>query len=910
MKKCPNCKAANENKDTYCAVCGTKLGNKTRSKKTILIVSIVIVYLLLSGLIFARYFVWPKMLEEKNKLSEISTIQANEWNWGFATEVNDIIVYSDICTGIYVHNEYGDDLFANGVYTDLFYNNDYIYCVENISTDVGEQRSLVKFDYTTRDKTLLYSPQDVEAIITIYNIFNDKLYFIVDEKLYYLDSTDTVVDTGINNVIKVTNSGIYTKTSPALTLQLNTFDNVLVRKFDIVDFYDVNIIFEKDGFAYIELLNEDWTIREYARINIENGEIENFGGLSETAAYTGINIKNNNIYYSLCDYETFTIYKADLDFGNKKVLHTSNFEGGNPVVLLSIIDEKICAVSPYSQMGAKIINIDGTTDNHAQSNSIDETPADNSYNNVETEIYDANDESYIVDVPQNQETVEYQEPEEYYEPVVEVVIPKEEYQIIYNNSFSGNITEEKQVDKYKYTAPYDGMYNFTFDLSYVSVYMTFAIYDDKGNCIESTSFDDGDNVSVRLESSRTYEINIRQKSDYAQYNISIGVPNPTQTISGNSFNGSIYYIDQCDTFTYTATITGMHNFSFSLSDVNVYGRFAIYNRKNACLESCNLSDGDSVSVHLDAGENYTINVSHKYGFANYSVNISLPNAPKTVMGNVISGNLTYPKQEDKYSYVALVTGKYNFSFQNTDTLSCSIYDEKNATILSGKYRDTDKTAMLEAGKTYEIVVRYVYATDYNITISVPQSVQSISGNRVSGTFNFKEQVDNYTYTAPVSGTYGLSFEGDGYYKCYFITQDDDWILADSFSSGSTATVDLEAGQTYNVQITEKSSEEYDITIHTPLPIQTVSGGTISGTITYEGQKNRYYFTPSYSGEYEFTFECPDFRAKFAVMLNDDYVEYEKVRDGKSMIASLESGVTYILQFEQDMYTGDYSFTIN
>lgn len=907
MKKCPNCKAANENKDTYCAVCGTKLGNKTRSKKTILIVSIVIVYLLLSGLIFARYFVWPKMLEEKNKLSEISTIQANEWNWGFATEVNDVIVYSDICTGMYVHGEYGDDLFADGVYTDLFYHNNYIYCVENIWTDVGEQRSLVKFNYSTREKTLIYSSQDAEAIITLYNVFNDKLYFIVDERLYYLDSTDSVTDTGIDNVIKVTNSGIFTKSSPDLSLQLNTFDNTLVGNFDIAGFSDINMIFEKDGFAYIELLNEDWTIREYARVNLENGEFESLGKLSETAAYCGINIKNNNIYYSLCDYETFTIYKADLDFGNKKVLYTSDFEGGNPLILLSIIDDTICAVSPYSQMGAKFLNIDGTSNDYMPSETMDEVVADDYSGYIEADEGYTNEGSSVVQTQQGQEVQEYYEPpvkEEYYEPVVDVV------QTIYSDSFSGDITEDSQVDKYKYTAPYTGTYNFTFDLSYVGVYMTFAIYDEKGDCIESTSFDDGDNVSVKLEASRTYEINIRQKSNYAQYNISIGIPNPTQTVSGTSFSGSIDYIDQCDVFTYTAAITGMHNFSFSLSDVNMSGRFAIYNRKNACLESCNLSDEESVSVQLDAGESYTINISHKYGFASYSVNISLPNAPKSVTGNLISGNLTYPKQEDKYSYVAPVTGKYNFSFENTDTLSCSIYDEKNSSILSGKYRDTDKTAMLEAGKTYEIVVRYVYATDYNITISVPQSVQNISGNRVSGTFNFKEQVDNYTYTAPISGTYGLSFEGDGYYKCYFITQDDDWILADSFSSGSTANVDLEAGQTYNVQITEKSSEEYDITIHTPLPIQTVSGGTISGTITYEGQKNRYYFTPGYSGEYEFTFECPDFRAKFAVMLNDDYVEYEKVREGKSMIATLESGVTYILQFEQDMYTGDYSFTIN
>lgn len=195
------------------------------------------------------------------------------------------------------------------------------------------------------------------AVIIVYNTSSENLYFSVDEQLFYIDSAGNVLDTGIFNVVKVTDLGIYTKATPKSGLKLATFENVVIKKFDCVDNYDVNIIFEKEGFVYVELTDEDYTFREYGRINIEDGTIERFGSLLDNADYRGINIFNEKIYFTAFDDTTLTLYKSSLSFGNIEKVFSTEVEGGISLGLISIVDNKLFAVSPFSKSGVKILEI-------------------------------------------------------------------------------------------------------------------------------------------------------------------------------------------------------------------------------------------------------------------------------------------------------------------------------------------------------------------------------------------------------------------------------------------------------------------------------------------------------------------------------------------------------------------------
>ena len=295
-----------------------------------------------------------ELVDESVDVDEYSsaTIQANVSNWGLACKAKDKVFYSDVCTGIYIHNQNGETLFTEGVYTDLYYSNNKIYCVE----DVEGKLTLVSFDYDTKEKQVIYTPKSESAVIIVYNTTSENLYFSVDEQLFYMDPTGNIIDTGIFNVVNVTDSGIYSKTTPKFGLKLTTFENVVIKKFTCVDDYNVIVFFEKDGFVYVELTDEDYTSREYARIALGDGTIEKFGGLLDNT-YRGINVKNETIYFTSFDETTLNIYRASLSFGNIEKIYSTEIEGGIWLGLVSIIGDEIFAVSPYSASGVKILDI-------------------------------------------------------------------------------------------------------------------------------------------------------------------------------------------------------------------------------------------------------------------------------------------------------------------------------------------------------------------------------------------------------------------------------------------------------------------------------------------------------------------------------------------------------------------------
>lgn len=282
----------------------------------------------------------------------LATMQANVSNWGVACKAKEKVFYSDVCTGIYIHNQNEETLFTEGVYTDLYYLNNKIYCVE----DVAGKMTLVSFDYDTKEKQTIYTPKSEYAVIIVYNMTSEKLYFSVDEQLFYLDSKGDVIDTGIFNVVNVTDSGIYSKTTPKFGLKLTTFENVVIKKFTCVDDYNVIVFFEKDGFVYVELTDEDYTSREYARISLEDGYIEMLGKLLDDA-YRGINVKDEMVFFSSSDETTLSIYRTSLSLGDIEKIYSTEIEGGIGLGLIIIIDNELFAVSPYSTSGVKILDI-------------------------------------------------------------------------------------------------------------------------------------------------------------------------------------------------------------------------------------------------------------------------------------------------------------------------------------------------------------------------------------------------------------------------------------------------------------------------------------------------------------------------------------------------------------------------
>lgn len=335
-------------------------------------------------------------------------------------------------------------------------------------------------------------------------------------------------------------------------------------------------------------------------------------------------------------------------------------------------------------------------------------------------------------------------------------------QTVTGTSVSGSLSTEDQVVKYDFTAPKDGRYRFDLGISDTKANYDVSIKDSKNIKVVSGSYYGSDHgFSANLEAGKTYEISVSQDYLMCDYTISIGIPNDIKTVTGESFSGSIKYIDQEDFYNYTAPKAGLYRFDFDTTDVKANYKVKITDTKNTSIGSASYSSSShGLTVRLNANETYKIKVEQDYLTCDYSINIGVPTDTQAINGNKITGTIRYEDQENTYTYVAPRTGLYHFDFDTSDVsanYSFKIVNSKNAKVCSTNYSASKlngSTVTLEEGMTYTIIVGYDFKTcDYEVSIGVPNGVQQVSGNTITGSISYRDQENTYKYTATQTGTY-------------------------------------------------------------------------------------------------------------------------------------------------------------
>lgn len=264
--------------------------------------------------------------------------------------------------------------------------------------------------------------------------------------------------------------------------------------------------------------------------------------------------------------------------------------------------------------------------------------------------------------------------------------------------------------------------------------------------------------------------------------------------------------------------------------------------------------------------------------------------------NSASGSLTESGQKDCYRYTALIGGTYRFSTDRSagGAARVRISGENNRSIDSGT---NALTIDLEQGKTYILSIEYQNdPCDYTVNIGVPVPLSDISGETsVSGQITFQDQKNRYYYTAPVSGTYRFdaNLSAGGQVRVRISGEN-----GNSIDYGTNAlTIDLEAGKTYILGIEYRNGPcDYVVSIGVPIPITDITGyGSVSGNITYQDQKDRYYYTAPVSGTYCFN---SNLSAGGEVRIRVSGENGASLNYGTNTLKmNLEAGKTYILSVE-------------
>ena len=320
------------------------------------------------------------------------------------------------------------------------------------------------------------------------------------------------------------------------------------------------------------------------------------------------------------------------------------------------------------------------------------------------------------------------------------------------------------------------------------------------------------------------------------------------------------------------------------------------------------------SCTLEANGTYRITVETDSPSCSYTLNINRPNEVKTLSKetSTIHDSITYIDQCNVYTFSAPVSGRYRVDCLNrTDgyNLGMEIYNSNNDRVFretNGGYLDMEK------GVVYSIRVAYsTGACEYDVKVSIPNAVREITleETTLADKFTFTNQINTYTYTAPLSGKYRFETTDrtNGYNVQLRIFDANNNRIVRETNNG---TVDMEKDVKYRIEV-EYDTElcSYNLVIGVPNDVKEITAGkAISDSITYVHQENRYTFTPNSSGE---------FVVKASNRTNDYNVEiymYDAnnnriLRNNNEGTVNLTSGTLYTIYVCYVDNFCDYSLTI-
>lgn len=294
-----------------------------------------------------------------------------------------------------------------------------------------------------------------------------------------------------------------------------------------------------------------------------------------------------------------------------------------------------------------------------------------------------------------------------------------------------------------------------------------------------------------------------------------------------------------------------------------------------------------------------------------------------------SGNLAYEGQTDVYSIEAPCNGPCRVEVGEMyydARVGLSICDEMGEDIASD-YRcssDTGITGELEAGKIYTVKVEQNKGlTGYELNIGLPKETVDLTGySSYSDSTSYKDQCNNYYFTAPVDGLYRfeLSEMYEGTAVAIFVEDHlGKPVASDGYckNGNGVEAKELKAGETYYIQIYQaKEYTGYILTIWSPKEKLDISEYMyVKDSIQYEDQCNVYVFTVPVSGDYSFMlneiYEDCSVGIYMENYLGEIVGSDSSCKNGEGVkVKNLNAGETYEIYIYQKKGFSDYSLFIN
>ncbi len=297
----------------------------------------------------------------------------------------------------------------------------------------------------------------------------------------------------------------------------------------------------------------------------------------------------------------------------------------------------------------------------------------------------------------------------------------------------------------------------------------------------------------------------------------------------------------------------------------------------------------------------------------------------SVVGSSISGRFSEEDEKIIYTYKAPVYGKYQFDLDIDNvnySYSISIKDSKDSKLASESSGSSAKgiTVILEKDCTYTIEIKQDYGLcSYSISIGVPNTPITVSGTEISGSITYTDQSDTYYYTANVDGYYRFDLDisnVNNNYRFSIYDSKEQKLASCSYSDfGHGTNAKLKANEEYRIVVAQDYRLcDYKITIGVPTEPTRVTGNSILGSLSFEEQKDTYYYTAPRTGRYLFKLSSGNANANYTfeiVRANNSKVRSTTyyAEKNKNTLVDLNENENYTITIGQDYLLSSYEVII-
>ena len=393
-----------------------------------------------------------------------------------------------------------------------------------------------------------------------------------------------------------------------------------------------------------------------------------------------------------------------------------------------------------------------------------------------------------------------------------------------------------------------------------------------------------------------------------------------QTVRSHKQNTNSVAITEANDFSNNKITDNTKNNSGSSDDTDLNNDYSSNNDSSSNASTTISTDAAITTTHSEtSGENASlIDTPSTTAHASEAKTTS-------VVGSSISGTFSAEDEKIIYTYKAPVYGKYRFDLDIDNvnySYSISIKDSKNAKLSSGSSGSSSKgiTVTLEKDYTYTIEIIQDYGLcSYSISIGVPNTPKTVSGTEISGSITYTDQSDTYYYTANVDGYYRFDLDisnVNNNYRFSIYDSKEQKLASCSYSDfGHGTNAKLKANEKYRIVIVQDYRLcDYKITIGVPTEPTQVAGNSILGSLSFEEQKDTYYYTAPRTGRYIFKLSSGNVNANYnfeIIRANNSKIRSTTyyAEKNKNTLVNLNENENYTITISQDYLLSSYEIAI-